>query len=481
MRIPQTRTLSLESPPLRLAAQGLGVALLTLVVVYVLSGRELPLLTAALAGLFCLWLFRNPHWGVLAIFTFWFIRFSPQLLGSRYLLLSYIISALLCVPLALRLLRDREVWVWHVPHVKYLLAIGALFLISSLWADYKYPVTFFPELDRTFENGQNFVTHFVFLVFFLYFVNTRKKILIFIWLAILLILASVGSAYITLFSVSAWRRANASFGVGTNPTSFPYISLFGASLLWCYYSAAPTKRWKGWVLPFLAAIPVMAIASGSRTGLLQLAVFATLVFRDRSGSWSRTQRIRGFLLIACVVIMVLLLVPAIAVLRSTSFETTSSAPGAHSLHDRLNTISAAVGMIASDPVFGVGIGNFLWRNAAAHGFQTFPHNSYLWAFSEGGIGVLVLYLVLLYATYRMLRQLEAAGPPDLVWVAKGLRFNLILLLVFGLSDDVFLTDLFYLLLASTSAMFRLWQIQLQSYAPARYPIAQPYVPVESRR
>jgi O-antigen ligase len=465
--MPHIRALTGESPALRLAAQGLGITLLTLAVVYLLSGRELPLLLAALAGLFCLVLFGRPHWGVLAIFTFWFIRFSPTLLGSRFLSLSHIIAVLLLVPLGLTLLRDRDLWVWRVPQVKYLVAIGALFTLSTLWADYKHPVTLLPELDRTMPMVQDFISHLLFLVFFLYFINTPRRLHFAVWLTIWLIVASVATAYANLLAFPSWRRTHAAFGLGLSPTVFPFVCLVGASLLWGYYSAARTLRSKRWVPPLLIALPVMAMATGSRTALLQLVVFGTLVVVDRSGGWSRSKQIRGILLLACAVLLASALVPAFAVLRSTTFEFTSTSPGGQSLIDRVNTLHAGLSMVASDPILGVGLGNFLWIHTAATGLKRVPHNSYLWALAEGGIVVLILYLLLLYATYRMLRQLEAAGPPDVLWLAKGFRFSLVILLVYSMSDDAWLNDLFYFLLAAALTLYRLWPMYLPAAAPAR--------------
>jgi len=46
----KSRALSMESPVVRGAAQGLGLPLLTLVLIYFLSGSDLPILLAALAG-----------------------------------------------------------------------------------------------------------------------------------------------------------------------------------------------------------------------------------------------------------------------------------------------------------------------------------------------------------------------------------------------------------------------------------------------
>jgi hypothetical protein len=455
-----TRALAIESPALRLALSGLGVAALSLVITYVLWGKELPFLLAGVAGLFCVWLFRHPHWGVLAIFSFWFLRVSPTLLGSPYLQLSYIISVLLCVPLGLRLLRDREVWVWRIPQVKYLLAIGLIFTLSTLWADYfKYPVTVFPELDWTTRMARDFVTRFAFLVFFLYFVNTRGKLAFAVWLVIGLVTMSVASAYLNVFTLRGMTRANAGFGLAQSPTVFPYICMFAASLLWGFYTAAPTRRWKGWLVPLLVGIPAMAIGTGSRTGLLQLLTFGTLVFVDRSGGWSKTKRVRGIVLLICVGFLVSLVVPAIAVLRATTFETTASAPGAQSLKDRVQTVSNGLALLATDPILGVGPGNFLWLNTAHHGLDKLPHNSYLGALVEGGVGMLALYLLAFLATYRMLRQLETWGPRDFVWMAKGFRFNLILLMVYSLTDDTWLQVFPYFIFAATGAMYRLWATQ----------------------
>jgi hypothetical protein len=470
-----------DSPAGRLAVQGGGVVLATLLAMYVLSGREQHLLLAALAGLFSLLIFRYPHVGVLAIFALWFLRISPALLGSRYLQLTYIFGALLVVPLAFRLLHDREVWVWRVPQVKHLMAIGALFAVSTLWAAYKFPVTFFPELDRTAVYTQDFLTRLVFLVFFLYFINTRRKLDLVVWLVVGLVVLTAVDAYVKLGTISGMRRLNASFGIGQSPTVFPYVILFGASLLWCYYAFSRTTRWKGWLPPLLVGLPIAVLASGSRTSLLQLLTFGTLVFVDRSSQWSKTQRIRGLVLLACVLLLMSVIVPTVAVMRSTNFEATAGTPGAQSLKDRINTMSNGLEISLSNPVLGVGLGNFLWIHTAYYGLKRLPHNSYLWALAEGGIAVLALYLLLWYATWRMLRQLETAGPLDMQWLAKAFRFNLVLLLVYSLSDDTFLQILPYLLLGATVAMYRLWLAQPQPGAPAHEPARMAGRPVGARR
>jgi hypothetical protein len=120
-------------------------------------------------------------------------------------------------------------------------------------------------------------------------------------------------------------------------------------------------------------------------------------------------------------------------------------------------------MMAIDhPFLGVGIGNFQWTKAfygLARGAPT--HNAYLWALTAGGIGVPVLYLLLFFVTYRMLRQLERSGPPELLWLSKGLKVNLFLFLVFSAFADFWLSDFLYLILGLTTAMNYLWQRQRQ--------------------
>jgi O-antigen ligase len=119
-------------------------------------------------------------------------------------------------------------------------------------------------------------------------------------------------------------------------------------------------------------------------------------------------------------------------------------------------------MTADHPVFGVGLGNFQWAKAfygLARGAPT--HNSYLWALTAGGIGVLALYVLLFCVVYRALKKLERSGPPELLWLSKGLKVNLFLFLVFSAFADFWLSDFLYLLLGLTTCMTALWQRERQ--------------------
>jgi hypothetical protein len=163
------------SPGMRLALQIVGFILLTALLIDIFSGpRGLIFLQAILGGICVLWLFTQPHWGVLIILSLWFVEFSPAFLGVRYLRIPYLITALLLFPLALSILRDREIWVWRVPQIKMLIGIGIIFLASTAWSEYKHPAMVIPELDQTGEMLQRFVTRLIFLIFFLYFIHALR-------------------------------------------------------------------------------------------------------------------------------------------------------------------------------------------------------------------------------------------------------------------------------------------------------------------
>jgi O-antigen ligase len=447
--------------------QAVGFVLLTGFLIQILSGEKGPFfLIAILGGICMLWLFKEPHWGVLIILVMWFLRLSPPVLGISYLRIPYLISALLLIPLAFTILQDRDIWVWRVPQVKLFAAIGIVLLASTGWSYYHYPMKLLPELDQTGEMLQIFVVRLVFLVFFLYFITTSRKIELSVWLLLGLVISSAVSV---LYSATepGFRRGTAAFGPGTNPTSLPFLCLFGASLLWFYYTCTQSRRGKRLALLFLMPLPTVALASGSRGGFLQLLVFAFLIVKEQEG-WSAAKKVRSLLLLGVLSFLLLSIMPTANLLRATSFEAAQSAVGGESLANRVNTVTAALEMIASKPILGIGIGNFRWMHQIAYGSDLHPHNSYIEALLSGGVGCLTLYLLLFYVTYQMLRRLEKTGPRELLWVSKGLRINLILFLVSSISDDIWLSDWLYLMVGLTVAMTRVSQNQFAGFTADRF-------------
>jgi len=152
-------------------------------------------------------------------------------------------------------------------------------------------------------------------------------------------------------------------------------------------------------------------------------------------------------------------VPAAQFLRSTTFDPTVQAKGKGSLNKRINTTVALLEMSASNPILGIGIGNFRWMHQTYYGDDRASHNSYLRALAEGGIGILSLYLLLYYVTYRMLKQLERYGPRELLWLSKGLRVGFLVYLTFSAFSDFLFSDFLYLTIGVAVAMTSLSQRQ----------------------
>lgn len=451
----------LAHPRAWLVLQATALILLTFILVDVLSGGSRDLFLAALVGGICtLGIIKMPHLGVLIISGAWFVQL--EFLGG----IPYLVSAILLIPLGLSILRDRTIWVLSVPQIQILLLIGILFLISIWWSEFKYPITLRPEEDETARMMREFAVHMAWLIFFLYFIVTRERIELATWLMVGLITAAALSALPAFLASGGARRAFATFSFAGNSNRLAYICLFATTLLWYYRFHGQTHRWKSWTLPFLCLLPVIALATGSRSGLLQMVALAAFVVKDQKG-WSAAKRMYCIVFVGLVAFLALAVVPATFIERVTTFDPNVQAVGQESLQNRRRVVLNALKMVASDPIFGAGIGNFPWVAPSFFGSRGHTHNSYLWALTSGGIGVFGLYLLLFYVTHRMLKQLESSGHQELLWLSKGLRVNLVLFIIFSGFADVWLSDFLYLIVGLTIAMTHLWERQQRELAAAR--------------
>jgi len=445
----------------RHALQGMALLLLVLLLIP-FAGTEGFWLGAGilLTLLGTIWFIQQPYWGVLILITLAIIDIDP--VGIRYLGFPYLVSAILTIPLALRILHDREVWVWRVPQIQIFLAIGLLFLVSTLWSDFKYEfIAVEPDKDFTLRQLVVFFSRLGFFVFFLYFVNTRQKIELTVWWVLGLITLIALDAFHFFVTTGMTHRSQASFSLAENSNRLAYICIFTTALLWFYRTHGPPARWKAFTLPLLFFFPLNALSAGSRSGLLQLCLLTALIVKEQE-RWALTKQIRTFFLIGAVALLAFAFIPETLFERLFNFETSGpTEAGVDSLRNRISTDRVALMMGLDNPVLGVGIGNFVWVKQSFYhlGRGSNPHNSYLWALTGGGIGVLVLYLLLFVVTYRMLRQLERSGPPELLWLVKGMKVNLLLFLVFSFFADFWLSDFLYFLIETTVCITNLWQTQ----------------------
>ena len=456
----KTQRVQFDSPGVRLALQGLGLALLAFLLFPALSQSTglLLCLGVTLAGFGLAMLIERPHWGVMAILLIAFI--SVDTVDVPFLGLPYVLSALLLIPLSLTILRERDIWVWRVPQIQILLTLGILFLISTAWSYVKYPVTLFPELDETPRMLTLFFSRLGFLVFLLYFIKTNQRIESLVKLIVgMTVVVAIEALYSSVMGGKT-QRAHASFSAAENSNRLAYLCLFATSLVWFYRSYGLQRQWKSWTVLLLFPLLSAALAAGSRSGLLQLTLLIAFILKEQK-EWPLMKRARAFFLLGIVGVVAIIAVPAHIRERLITYDTAQGAQGYDSLRNRLNTDFVALEIALENSFLGVGIGNFRWvrRTYSDIGRASKSHNSYLWAWTSAGIGALALYLLLFYVTYRDLRQLERAGPPELVWLSKSLKVNLLMFLIFTAFADFWLSNFLYIIVGLPACMMNLWQHQ----------------------
>lgn len=425
--------LRLGARPLTPALAWLGLAALAAALVPLMMARIDLVLIAVPALVAAAWLMGHPFWGVLLVFAGWFLRMPA----------GYAVMAVLLVPLGLQIYRERQVRVLRAMQIRVLLALGALFLLSTAWNEFLGRVPWLPDTDDTRQALIVFAIRVAFLVFAFYFIDTPRRVTAWAWLFIALVAVAAGNALHDFSMTSGWRRAHAEFGLAGNANRMAHLCLFATSLAWFYRAHGPDPRLRACALPFLFLFPITVLYAGSRSGLLQLVMLGVLVIASQEG-WSPAQRVRSIAVIGCVVLALAALAPTDLLTRKTSFDPHQAEKGQDSLKNRINTVIAAIDLIVHDPVMGVGIGNFRSMKRTYYGLprEEGTHNSYLWAMLAGGVGALALYLYLLFRTYRMLRYLERWGPRDLLWLARGLRVGLVLFIFFSTFADFWLTEMF---------------------------------------
>jgi O-antigen ligase len=425
--------------------------LLGAVVVLVVAAPEQSLVLLAL-GLGGVFFAANPHWGVLIIFVLVTFRLSPTRLGP--LSAAELLAAVLAVPLACQFLRDRRIWVWHVPQIRLLLGIAGVLVTATGWSLLMHPAP--PaELDYTWLEPFFFGQSFFFLIYLVYFLKSPRHLVYAVIVVLLMILAAAADGMNLLEDTPGPTRAATDYfgGFAGNANRLGFLCVWGTALFWSLRFKGPRGWWRPFTVVPLLVLPVTTLMTGSRNGFIQLTLLGALILLEQH-QWSPARRIRALVLMVMMALVVLIAAPSDMLTRASSFEFTAGP----TTYDRIYTFGAGLAMLAEHPIFGVGPGNFPWRNRALTGFTSTPHNSFLWALTSGGPLLLILYLALFYRTYRTLRAVERWGPRGFIWLATALRFNLIILLVASCFATIWLQEPFWLLIGLSIVLARIAKV-----------------------
>jgi hypothetical protein len=427
----------------RILAIGAGTLLAAVLVAVVAAPEQGLVLTAAALG--ALFLVAQPHWGILAIFVLVIFRINPVGIGP--LGTSELLAVPLLLPLALRILRDRGIWVSRVPQMRILLAIGVVLLVAAEWSLVMHPAPPPSMDDGPWSPLILFGQQLLFLTFLVYFIRTPRQLAHAVVILLLMILAGVVDSLSPLASAGLTDRARVSQGWAANSNRLAFLCVWGTALAWSLRFKGPAGWWRPLTLVPLLGLPIATLMTGSRNGLLQLMLLSALIVLEQR-QWSPARRVRASALMVVAGLLVLALAPDAMMERASNFQESS-------VLDRIATHWAAAAMVVEYPLFGVGPGNFRWRNYLLTGHGMSTHDSYLWALTAGGPLLLVLYLALFHRTYRHLLAVEQHGPRELLWVATALRMNLFVLMGFSFFADLWLSHPFYLLLGLTIALVRI--------------------------
>src|SRR6185295_2843558 len=180
------------------------------------------------------------------------------------------------------------------------------------------------------------------------------------------------------------------------------------------------------------------LLTASRSGFLGLGVLFFLLMRARGGGKGGRLQIVLFAFLA--VGMMLTIVPEQSLERIGNLNPVAAGRGGnigtHSTERRVETVGLGWDIFLEYPILGIGIGNFreVARQIYNDPFYRPPHNSYIWALSEGGIFTFGLFLLLFYVTIRDIRwvQRSPATPDDVRWIAAAIEPSIYLLLFYSI-------------------------------------------------
>jgi hypothetical protein len=437
---------------------------------------------------------RRPSLGVFILLTTFLFTYPAVLRGVGNLTINNVLGMLLIPMAAYEMLRERSWWVLRFKPFLLMGVVVASMIVSGVFytgqSEYVQQQAAAkiersqraqgPALIATRDAGAKFLTRFVFLVLFVFFVRTNRDLR-----SVVAIL--VAALLFTYFSVStgegqfgwgtgrlrALSEAGGAVYAGRNPNKLAYFALLVLTLLWYGRTTIRNRIW----YPLWGVVTALTFAmiplTGSRSGMLNLLVFMVVVLLEGRFNY---RKIVGVVAISFAIVVqfaydtsvIDLLLPGQTaerlgrigvrseVLEESGFEAQGSAGG------RFRTAQSAARVWLSYPLFGVGIGNFESERAATDPFGVVgpPHNSYLWALAEGGLLVFALYIWMFVWTWRRIEDIrweyEARyGPMGLGWLVNAMRTGLIGFLFYSLFADMWYHDFFYIVMGLSLALIRM--------------------------
>jgi O-antigen ligase len=232
-----------------------------------------------------------------------------------------------------------------------------------------------------------------------------------------------------------------------NANDFAWTLIMGLSFL-SFLIIRGDRTEKIIALSLSAPILVAIVKTGSRDGMIGLLMLAIFSFLQAS----RAVRIKLAAGFPVLLILLLALAPADLRARYTTLFTTGQnatkleKTAVGSAEARLQTLKDSIYLTLTNPVFGVGPGNFptaqndlAVSRGDARGLWLATHNTYTQVSSEMGIPGLIIYLVFLYQCFKPLNSIlrtkySGRDWQDLRALTKSLRASFVIVLTVAIFD-----------------------------------------------
>ncbi len=222
------------------------------------------------------------------------------------------------------------------------------------------------------------------------------------------LMLSLGSlAFASLYVLREWQKdfsisatARPGFVVGDS-NEFALVAAMYLPVAF-FLMKEKRRRWEPWYYLGCLAVTLVAVSLGaSRGGFLGLVTaFLMAVYRSR-------RPIRNFALLSAFVVPLVLLLPQSPVrrLRQPTYADQVA------VENRQVVWKAGLEMVKTHPFFGVGLGNFknvvaMYEPPTITKVRNLAHNTFLEYAAELGIPTFLVFVALLFSTYRSLENVR---------------------------------------------------------------------------
>jgi O-antigen ligase len=299
--------------------------------------------------------------------------------------------------------------------LKYFMAFGCWGILGLFTAR-------FPEAVVT---GLRTLTQLVIMALIISYYARNMRCVSWLFFAVLIgvLIVSVSAVITGEFQMAEVEGEAARLaGLTLNANAFAITVVYGVTMLLYYFRMVRSKTLKLLIIGGILLSVRFVIASGSRTGFLGLAI---LVFFWFLFNYAKELGKRPFLVVVMLLGIVgfgcytaYLMRDTVLTQRFLRLEAKRGTEG--STGTRLFLVKEGINFTLSNPVLGVGLGNFRFRSVT----DRYAHDNYVEFFADTGIpgGILynMIYVLIFYRLYKISKFPLTPGQKNAVAIFKCL-------------------------------------------------------------